>query len=561
MKLPVFSGAKDKYLSCHQFLFIMEEMARINDWNNEEKLENLLECLIEDALEWINACHCSQDLASLKSALICDQQKLSSNLTISQKVQLKQSLIQKSDETVKDFYERCKIAQVQLCDQHYSDLLHEQELFLTFVLGLKTEISSVLIKQDFWTLHSFLEAAIKIETVHANANDLDFFDDIISSTEHENNDDVEGLLQDFKDIYHKCEQCGFSYTTQDLLEEHISKEHIIKKIKCPFCSVTCQSKKVFQYHLINLHPKSCHQCHLCDQVFTNTAKLSSHFCLKHQDSSSKNNLACTFCGKDYSNKNSLKAHIHSKHVNNKIFTCQVCNKTFTSSSNLKTHVRIVHLMERPYECDACGKSYASEGGLSAHQASIHGKGERLQCDQCDMSFPYKSALSTHVLNRHNRGTFICDECGSANNTKEALRVHKITDHSEDKGKKLPCPYAPECNEKFRVPFQVRNHVKRVHKKIQGNHLCSICPKKYHSKQRLESHMNGVHFNKKPHKCPHCEFASAYQGHVKDHIRASHDAVKFPCPYPLCNHQSSYKGNLDKHIRNIHTKNNDDNKLI
>ena len=71
------------------------------------------------------------------------------------------------------------------------------------------------------------------------------------------------------------------------------------------------------------------------------------------------------------------------------------------------------------------------------------------------------------------------------------------------------------------------------------------------RQRLESHINGVHLNKKPHKCPHCDFASAYQGHVKDHIRASHDAVKYPCPYPACNHQSSYKGNLDKHIKNIH----------
>ena len=117
------------------------------------------------------------------------------------------------------------------------------------------------------------------------------------------------------------------------------------------------------------------------------------------------------------------------------------------------------------------------------QASIHDKGERLQCDKCDMSFPYKSALTTHILNRHNRGTFICDECGAANNTKEALRVHKITDHSEDKGKKIPCPHAPECKEKFRVPFQVRNHVKRVHKKIEGTYLCSLCPKKYHSRWR------------------------------------------------------------------------------
>ena len=128
------------------------------------------------------------------------------------------------------------------------------------------------------------------------------------------------------------------------------------------------------------------------------------------------------------------------------------------------------------------------------QASVHGRGERLQCDKCDMSFPYKSGLTTHILNKHNRGTFICDECGAANNTKDALRIHKLKDHSDNKGKTIPCPYA-DCQEKFRVPFQMRSHVKRVHKKIEGTHTCHMCPKKYHSKQRLISHINGVHLNK------------------------------------------------------------------
>ena len=45
------------------------------------------------------------------------------------------------------------------------------------------------------------------------------------------------------------------------------------------------------------------------------------------------------------------------------------------------------------------------------------------------------------------------------------------------------------------PFQMRSHVKRVHKKIEGTHTCHMCPKKYHSKQRLISHINGVHLNK------------------------------------------------------------------
>ena len=59
----------------------------------------------------------------------------------------------------------------------------------------------------------------------------------------------------------------------------------------------------------------------------------------------------------YSNQDSLKAHIHNHHVNNRAFPCQVCSKSFSTTSNLKNHVRIVHLMERPYECSECGKTY------------------------------------------------------------------------------------------------------------------------------------------------------------------------------------------------------------
>lgn len=78
----------------------------------------------------------------------------------------------------------------------------------------------------------------------------------------------------------------------------------------------------------------------------------------------------------------------------------------------------------------------------------------------------------HFLNRHNREIIICDQSGAANNTKKALRVHKISDHLEDKGKKLTCSYI-ECKEKFRVPFQVRYHVKRVHKKTEETQFSTV----------------------------------------------------------------------------------------
>ena len=543
VNLPSYAGSKDKYLSCHQFLFIVQEIGRVNLWSDAKMMQIIPECLENEALEWYkNTCpHPCSSLGQLKILMIST---FSSKISIKHKIQLRNSLVQEEDENVEEFYDRCKAGLTSIHDDKFSDLLHERDLLVTFLHGLKSDLQEIVMKSDANNLEAFLEAAIKVENVHKS---LKVETGINELNQNDLDEAFHGFLDD--DFEDKPISDLFLFKTND---DHNSK------LKCHLCSVTFQTKRIYNFHMQNSHPDTCHKCHICSQIFYHSTKLESHMNLKHMDFAQ--DLTCQFCSKEYSNKNSLKAHIHMKHTSGKTFQCQVCPKFFTSSSNLKAHVRIVHLMERPYECSECGKSYASEGGLSAHQASIHGKGERLQCDKCDMSFPYKSALTTHILNRHNRGTFICDECGVAHNTKEALRVHKITDHSEDKGKKLPCPYAPDCKEKFRVPFQVRNHVKRVHKKVEGSHVCSLCPKKYHSRQRLESHMNGVHLNKKPYKCPHCEFASAYQGHVKDHIRASHDAVKYPCPYPMCNHQSSYKGNLDKHIKNIHTKNTTENTI-
>ena len=127
--------------------------------------------------------------------------------------------------------------------------------------------------------------------------------------------------------------------------------------------------------------------HTLISSFYSSAQYNSHFSKEHEgqenvpeivtpslapingngNAISSGEYQCRFCCKDYNNKNSLKAHIRTKHLDNRTFSCHVCDKTFSSSSNLKTHTRIVHLMERPYECDECGKSYASEGGLNAHQ--------------------------------------------------------------------------------------------------------------------------------------------------------------------------------------------------
>ena len=334
----------------------------------------------------------------LPTLLINLVKNLTRAMNLKQKLELKQALFQaEMGETVPEFFKRCKSAQNEFCDLFYSEVLNERELLLNFVNGLRPEIQQSLLENEeiAETLETTLEAAIKIEASffkteidiisseephslpeneleeHGCLQELSFFEEII------NEDKYDPLLSDI----FKCLQCGFSYTTQELLDDHTLSEHSPEnsKIKCSSCPVTFATKRIFNFHMQQCHPDTCFTCHLCNQILYSSTKYNSHYAKQHEGElpppleNGNGNCAtfgefqCRFCSKDYNNKNSLKAHMRTKHLNSRTFSCQVCPKKFTSSSNLKTHTRIVHLMERPYECDECDKSYASEGGLSAHQ--------------------------------------------------------------------------------------------------------------------------------------------------------------------------------------------------
>ena len=155
-------------------------------------------------------------------------------MNLKQKLELKQALFQaEMGETVPEFFKRCKSAQDEFCDLFYSEVLNERELLLNFVNGLRPEIQQSLLENEELaeTLETTLEAAIKIEASffkteidiisseeqhrlpeneleeHGCLQELSFFEEII------NEDKYDPLLSDI----FKCLQCGFSYTTQELL--------------------------------------------------------------------------------------------------------------------------------------------------------------------------------------------------------------------------------------------------------------------------------------------------------------------------------------------------------
>ena len=320
VNLPSYAGSKDKYLSCHQFLFIVQEMGRVNLWSDAKMMQIIPECLQNEAMEWYSTCHCSS-FEQLKISMISN---FTPKVSVKHKIQLRNSLVQEEAENVEEFYERCKTVLTSIHDDKFSELLNERDLLMTFLHGLKSDLQEIVMKSDANSLDAVLEAAIKVENVQSslkvetinelNQNDLDEAFHGFSDEDFEDKPISDFLFKTSASVF-KCELCGFSYTNEELLDEHIANEHNDKsKLKCHVCSVMFHTKRIYNFHMQNSHPDTCHACQICSQVFYQANKLNAHMNLKHVEYLDGGNLTCQFCSKEYSNKNSLKAHIHLKHI-------------------------------------------------------------------------------------------------------------------------------------------------------------------------------------------------------------------------------------------------------
>ena len=168
LKLPIFSGINDQGLSCEQFIFLIDEIAKVNIWNSEDALQYASNCLVDDALRWFNFSNTTQNCSDFQDFknLMLGPMGPRRAMNLKHKLTLRQNLFQEeTGETVPEFFKRCKNTQDQLCDFYYSDVLHERELLLNFVNGLRPNIRNALLEkeEDTETLEASLEAAIKIE--------------------------------------------------------------------------------------------------------------------------------------------------------------------------------------------------------------------------------------------------------------------------------------------------------------------------------------------------------------------------------------------------------------
>ncbi|XP_042839913.1 PR domain zinc finger protein 5 isoform X5 [Panthera tigris] len=342
-----------------------------------------------------------------------------------------------------------------------------------------------------------------------------------------------------------CPQCDSSFTSEEILAEHLQTLHQRpteeKEFKCKNCGKKFPVKQALQRHVLQCTAKSSlkdssrsFQCSVCNSSFNSASSFEQHqetcrgdarFVCKadscgkrlkskdalrrHQENvhagDPKKKLICSVCNKKCSSASSLQEHrkIHE------IFDCQECMKKFISANQLKRHM-ITHSEKRPYNCEICNKSFKRLDQVGAHKV-IHSEDKPYKCKLCGKGFAHRNVYKNHKKTHSEERPFQCEECKALFRTPFSLQRHLLIHNSE---RTFKCHH---CDATFKRKDTLNVHVQVVHERHK-KYRCELCNKAFVTPSVLRSHKK-THTGEKEKICPYCGQKFASSGTLRVHIRS------------------------------------------
>lgn len=287
---------------------------------------------------------------------------------------------------------------------------------------------------------------------------------------------------------------------------HVNKN----KHKCAFCLRGFSRRSTMQQHMRTHTGERPFICDICSSTFSTKVGLrdhqTRHATTKRLTFSTKPKLingkrivpaTCPFCGKTNLKRKSMAAHIQM-HENRGRFKCSHCARGFERLLSLKQHER-QHTGERPFICEICAFTFTSNAGLTNHiklhslptdnpkpsskvqriptvlakagpKKDLPHCGIRPECPLCQNTFANRKSILGHMKLQHGA---------------EGLLAWKNMIHTT----------CMVCYEKF----SSRDELER-HRPIHLEHHCHLCPRHFHSKVSLDTHIQLHSKKERPFKC-------------------------------------------------------------
>ncbi|CAL8114452.1 unnamed protein product [Orchesella dallaii] len=275
--------------------------------------------------------------------------------------------------------------------------------------------------------------------------------------------------------------------------------------------------------------------------------------------------------------------------------CEICHETFSCEGAVEKHRVIHHKLKEYARCHPCGKLFGSHAYLQRHQigSPCLGKGPQrdfpLQfptfggqregnkfcpLEGCYEVFPFEEYVDIHVKAH---GDFKCLQCPQEFTKAHEFAWHEVTHHNDkDKNRPVKFSYARKdpstkltfrcsrCNYGFDRRTSLLTHFTYKHLGIPNvrtsgkvKNQCKICKHifaPYACKKTINQH-------KKLHNvegldpsavatCGICKAPFINLGLLTQHLRSTHNKVKFDCPHCDKKHLNS-KQLLKNHIKSKH----------
>ena len=255
---------------------------------------------------------------------------------------------------------------------------------------------------------------------------------------------------------------------------------------------------------------------------------------------------CGYCSKMIKTK-CFKNHIE-KHRKSKL-----------SRYNMEKRRGIKHM------CDECGKCFTHKFILAAHIRDKH-SGKTEKCDKCDFTCKGpKHQLAIHKKMRHGLCNYVCPMCDFKSSSDEELERHNKRLHASQEVVISPkmrlekirkerealmdftcktCKLAHNSRQSLAL------HIKADHKGIRYNCTEEDCHFSGKTKTTLNSHKNNIHLGIK-HKCKICEYEAGQTSQIRKHMIIKHNTETFSCN--ICAYRCQDSKRMQKHVLLRHHK--------